>query len=542
MSNVLGLSSIQSISPSGPEEGEVVSKRSMMSFTHRPKESIPQRATRVGEAVILDMRQATKPAASKPRLGGGEGALNEQLRKKPGLSHRSTAPTPTPAFETTFTSEMKAIEARKRAGDNTIVLQQHPAPTASMITLSQEQKGVTHGTAPIIQSDVASGHQTASDTRAPRAIGTKGKERAQEKDPYQLQADRVHRRRSLEDLNYQPPPDSQEVETPYSMDIDGTPEIATQEIASLMQDVQPNLSSRFAEKRPAPAEAGPSTPAKRAQIVVLPTPAESVQAAALTTPASNLRQKVINRSARKTPTVRTPHGIRNQDYDNCDAETQAERDDHIRVTNNNWDNPPSFWPDHLSPKKEVTVDNGPGRNGMRTLVPRQPKDVSTNLLKPIERLSGVTKNDIATAFQLMTKAVRKRVRRTKQQEKLLPEDVEQAIKMTDRRARGSVTQSPLRQSQDEMEADFTAVALEKQEQQVQQASPPPSSPEPEIISERVVPKVSAARADLSVNITVPAGFEWQDVAELFQQQFTMMMMKDAKANSKGIMISFGPSQ
>ncbi|KAK5126313.1 hypothetical protein LTR85_010549 [Meristemomyces frigidus] len=407
-----------------------------------------------------------------------------------------------------------------------------------MVTASQEERGISHGQLAVVESNVV---QLPKDR--PQAPWSKGKEPAREEDqdPYQIDADRTEERRDAEDAD------------------------------------APGPSTRPAPKRRAPDES----------------PVD-VDHGAPPAPVVAPNKKATKQKQRKTPIKRT----RNQRWEDCSPQVRRERDSLIEEINRNWDKPRLFWPEHLKPRAAIIMANGPA---MKTKVSEalEPRDVSTKLLTAIASLSSITRSNVNEAHKAMKRAVDKRIRKSKEPEKLLPEDVDEAYKLTKtsinkriRRASNTQTEagavaadvmqsvaSPSRQLQDEMavalgsglqgetattpdaimqDAEMAttsdahmqdetatlsdAMTLDGRSETAHSARSPSPSPEVEYIYTHPKPKSPphVNESTSTMQLIVPADSEWSEIEHELQQLF-IMRAKYARTNGKNLVISLGQS-
>jgi len=110
--------------------------------------------------------------------------------------------------------------------------------------------------------------------------------------------------------------------------------------------------------------------------------------------------------------------IRNVAYLSCSIKEQAMRAEVITAINKNWPRARHFFPAHLAPRSSV----------LGITEPLEPRDVSRPLLLAVHGLSIVTLDHHERAFGAMLKAVKKRARKERSEEKLLLLDVEAAVK------------------------------------------------------------------------------------------------------------------
>ncbi|KAK4549228.1 hypothetical protein LTR36_007686 [Oleoguttula mirabilis] len=407
-----------------------------------------------------------------------------------------------------------------------------------MTTASQEQRGISHGPVPvIIQSDVA--HLQQSD---PQASKSKGKEPAREEDdPYQMQVDRITTRQDAEDGDFTTQQCEPEAETPYEFDVHPDERDAIMLYA-------PGPSTRPAPIRRAPGEIA---------VNLGPT----AQSAPLVTPNKRSPPEKLG----KTPIDRT----RNQRYEDCSLQTRSERDAFIELINRYWDNPRLFWPERLAPRAEMSVPNGPAKK-IKVSEALEPKDVSTKMLAAIAGLSSITKNDVKGAHKIIKRAVDKRVKRSKEPEKLLPKDVDEAYKMVLRRNRRASDRqaeteassssdeavappSPSHQPHDETAVESSAVVVDDMPSLFGAGTPsghsetaptiPSRSTSPDILYVATHPKPrSQPRVHDSTKywMSSPAECEWSEVAEELQQLY-IMKAKHARANGKNVVVNLGMS-
>ncbi|KAK1069637.1 hypothetical protein LTR74_004750 [Friedmanniomyces endolithicus] len=121
------------------------------------------------------------------------------------------------------------------------------------------------------------------------------------------------------------------------------------------------------------------------------------------------------------PSLSTPFrhkNIRNVPCPSCSIEEQAMRDEVITAINKNWPRARQFFLARLAPRSSV----------LSITEPLEPRDVSRPLLLAVPGLSAVTLDHHERALAAMLKAVKKRARKEKSEEKLLLVDVEAAVK------------------------------------------------------------------------------------------------------------------
>ncbi len=121
------------------------------------------------------------------------------------------------------------------------------------------------------------------------------------------------------------------------------------------------------------------------------------------------------------PSASTPvrhKNIRNVPYLSCSMKEQAMRDGVITAIHKKWPRARHFFPAHLAPRS----------SDLSITEPLEPRDISRPLLLAVHGLSLVTLDHHERAFGAMLKAVKKRARKERSEEKLLLVDVEAAVK------------------------------------------------------------------------------------------------------------------
>lgn len=367
----------------GSEEGEIVERprgSSRLNYGSAPR--VPPRSrtsTARREEVVMPVRGQTSQ-----RPGGG--TLADELRRAEPRTDRP----PVPAFPRSVARS--ALNGHSDAAE-TIHVNYRPGP-ANMVTASQQERGISHGSQRLVGSDVST---SSDESEAEQHRPDKGKAPAvePERDPYQESADRANARLEDDDPDYAGP--SQDTPTPY--DIPVPPE----EIAYLSNAATLERSQTLGRED-----------------------AHQVTFASTSAAAGQQRTPVS-----ATKRAKRPYGIKHPEYDSLPSDAKRERDECIETIKANWpDELP--WPEVYAPK--------------RGLVLLDPKDVSTRLLDPIARLSISTAGDAVRAHRAMRLAVDNRLARKddymEQPEKLLPVDVEEAIESCKKPAKRSRRSEP----------------------------------------------------------------------------------------------------
>lgn len=236
--------------------------------------------------------------------------------------------------------------------------------------------------------------------------------------------------------------------------------------------------------------------------------------------------------------------VRNVPYDGVKNTTQVGRMQLIERIKRNWPQAELFWPSALVPRSDYIVKDGTS-NGIKVSVGLEPRDISNNLLEVTVRLSGVTINEHDRAHAAVLKAVRRRAKKEKTEEKMTLQDVEDAIKIcstqneAQQRAREvenlTSPTSPTLQLRNDMARTSIAntVATERVEQEdisMQEAV----LPQPEaVVSGR---KRSYDDASGTVTWEIGSMTSWADSQQWVQHTFEMML-EDAKAADKRVRMS-----
>ncbi|TKA66092.1 hypothetical protein B0A55_11434 [Friedmanniomyces simplex] len=133
---------------------------------------------------------------------------------------------------------------------------------------------------------------------------------------------------------------------------------------------------------------------------------------------AHTNQQSIQGSGTPTSTPSRHKRIRNMPYHRCGSKERAKRDEVIMAIRANWPRTQEFFPTRLAPRSSDPT----------TTYPLEPRDVSRPLLTAVQGLSSVTRDNHEKAFAAMIKAVKKRAKKEKTEEKLLLVDVEKALK------------------------------------------------------------------------------------------------------------------
>ncbi|KAK4960475.1 hypothetical protein LTR10_003371 [Elasticomyces elasticus] len=124
--------------------------------------------------------------------------------------------------------------------------------------------------------------------------------------------------------------------------------------------------------------------------------------------------------------LRLNKSVRNVPHSRLQESAQRDRDSTIHAIWFNWPRSNGkFFPEHLAPKSRSSDP--------LKVTALEMHDISSVLLTDVLKLSSVTKNNHMVAFDAMSKAVRKRARKEKVEEKLLSVDVLQAFARCQRR-------------------------------------------------------------------------------------------------------------
>ncbi|KAK3622984.1 hypothetical protein LTR56_018816 [Elasticomyces elasticus] len=124
--------------------------------------------------------------------------------------------------------------------------------------------------------------------------------------------------------------------------------------------------------------------------------------------------------------LRLNKSVRNVPHSRLQESAQRDRDSTIHAIWFNWPGSNGkFFPEHLAPKSRSSDP--------LKVTALEMHDISSVLLTDVLKLSSVTINNHIAAFDAMSKAVRKRARKEKVEEKLLSVDVLQAFTRCQRR-------------------------------------------------------------------------------------------------------------
>ncbi|KAK3642076.1 hypothetical protein LTR56_010947 [Elasticomyces elasticus] len=124
--------------------------------------------------------------------------------------------------------------------------------------------------------------------------------------------------------------------------------------------------------------------------------------------------------------LRLNKSVRNVPHSRLQESAQRDRDSTINAIWVNWPQcQGKFFPENLAPKSRSSDP--------LKVTALEMHDISSVLLSDVLKLSSVTKNNHIAAFSAMTKAVKKRAKKEKVEEKLLSVDVRQAFTRCQRR-------------------------------------------------------------------------------------------------------------
>ncbi|KAK5734326.1 hypothetical protein LTR17_008990 [Elasticomyces elasticus] len=124
--------------------------------------------------------------------------------------------------------------------------------------------------------------------------------------------------------------------------------------------------------------------------------------------------------------LRLNKSVRNVPHSRLQESAQRDRDSTINAIWTNWPQcDGKFFPAHLTPKSRSSDP--------LKVTALEMHDISSVLLSDVLKLSSVTRNNHIAAFEAMNKAVKKRAKKEKVEEKLLSVDVLQAFTRCQRR-------------------------------------------------------------------------------------------------------------
>ncbi|KAK4556435.1 hypothetical protein LTR86_006579 [Recurvomyces mirabilis] len=413
------------------------------------------------------MRPPPPPGPLSPSTTGSKRTLFQELQSAASRPPPTSAPAPSTL--TTAVPAFPGWENRGSSSKNPVDRHEHvpqprkpgagavgPPPSANMITASQEQRGITHGTQPEfdeVRVAVPARRNEAANDHGRVATATTSANNAS-KDPYQVQVEVIEEHQDLADSSYEPS-QSQDTPPPFTGSID-TQE--TVDLASADVDARRGLPSDTATitdydqpasaRRPNECEdcatslddepytwkctrcehsgfcvacyAVPQIVDRNGhhdhKFVSVRARASQGAAGPSASTASTPREQVIEKQRKKM--VKLKYGVRHMPYTSLKQESaRQDRDRAIRQIRLNWPGS-TFWPRALAPRS----------NGILL----HPRDVSTSLLSVVLELSDLTKWDPQTGHDAMTSAVSERQALQSIPDghvKLLPDDVKVAIEL-----------------------------------------------------------------------------------------------------------------
>ena len=271
----------------------------------------------------------------------------------------------------------KNVSHKVRNADNSVPANSPHVPTANMVTASQGERGIAHGTATETQTAITPHAKLtavvpAMDSAARAALDVERN---------RMVVEHINALRDLEDPDFVVSTDElRRSPTPLR-----TPQSALARRATA-RDVSLTRKSDSASSRAVGHES---------EIEVL---------------SSN---SVLNGAPKAAKRQRSelPH---HHAYRNVDPANQANRDEILRQIRINWPAPAKLWPTQLIPETSAGVK-------------LEPQDVSTSLTGPIAKLSSLSRGDPTRAHLAMISAVQARVRRGDGPSRLLKVDVEAVI-------------------------------------------------------------------------------------------------------------------